>query len=204
MKSNNKIVACIICGILVKVNKRSDPKKVKCKLCKCYKKICPNCKKEFLAKRKHYTYCSLSCSMSFRLKNGFARELFLKKSKVNIKRSKNEIHFANLCIKHFGKDNILTNKNMFNGWDADVIILNKKVAILWNGPWHYKKITKSHSVKQVQNRDRIKIKEIKKSEYIPYSIKDISRGNDKEYVQKEFNKFIKTQQVMGSNPISAI
>lgn len=49
---------------------------------------------------------------------------------------------------------------MFNGWDADIIIPNIKVAVLWNGKWHYEQIKKGHSVKQVQNRDKIKLKEI--------------------------------------------
>ena len=56
----------------------------------------------------------------------------------------------------------LSNVPMFNGWDADVIIPELKIAVLWNGNWHHKKITKKHSVLQVQNRDRIKIKEIER------------------------------------------
>lgn len=38
---------------------------------------------------------------------------------------------------------------MFNGWDADIIIEDLKIAILWNGKWHYEKITEKHSVSQV-------------------------------------------------------
>lgn len=58
--------------------------------------------------------------------------------------------------------------------------------MLWNGPWHYKKITKNHSVKQVQNRDKIKIEEIKKAGYIPYIIKDNGKYNTNK-VENEFN-----------------
>ena len=60
---------------------------------------------------------------------------------------------------------------MFNGWDADIVIEDIKTAVLWNGIWHYKKITKKHSVAQVQNRDKIKIDEIKKGDIIPMSLK---------------------------------
>lgn len=58
--------------------------------------------------------------------------------------------------------------------------------MLWNGKWHYEKITKNHSVKQVQNRDKIKIEEIKKAGYIPYIIKDNGKYNTNK-VENEFN-----------------
>jgi ribosomal protein L37AE/L43A len=51
-----------------------------------------------------------------------------------VKRSKNEIAFCELCEGHFGIDNVLHNVVMFNGWDADIILLKEKIAILWNGP----------------------------------------------------------------------
>lgn len=98
------------------------------------------------------------------------------------------MYFAELCEKHF--KNIDCNKQIFNGWDADVIIHDIKYAVLWNGVWHYKKITKKHSVKQVQNRDKIKEKEIRIYGYTPYIIKDMGKHN-KEFVEKEFKKFLK-------------
>lgn len=103
-----------------------------------------------------------------------------------VSRSKNEIYFSELCIDKF--KNVLTNEKLFNGWDADIILEDYKVAILWNGKWHYEKIMKKHSLKQVQNRDKIKIKEIYKNNYIPYIIKDLGRHN-KEYVEEKFNIF---------------
>ena len=48
------------------------------------------------------------------------------------------------------------------------------------------KITKNHSVKQVQNRDKIKIEEIKNSGYVPYIVKDDGKYN-KNKVEIEFN-----------------
>ena len=118
-----------------------------------------------------------------------AKEKLSKRTNFGIvRRSKNEIYFAELCIKHFKK--VLINKQMFNGWDADVIIEDIKTAVLWNGKWHYEKIMEKHSLKQVQNRDKIKIKEITNANYMPYIIKDMGRYN-KEFVEKEFEKFIK-------------
>ena len=102
------------------------------------------------------------------------------------KRSKNEILFAELCIPLDTK--ILTNVPMFNGWDADIILPTFKVAILWNGAWHYKKITEKHSVSQVQNRDSIKIKEIEKLNYTTYIIKDMGKYNPT-FVLEQFDIF---------------
>lgn len=62
--------------------------------------------------------------------------------------------------------------------------------LLWNGKWHYEKITEKHSVKQVQNRDKIKVDEIEKYGYIPYIIKDMGKFSENK-VNKEFNKFLK-------------
>lgn len=104
------------------------------------------------------------------------------------RRSKNEIEFCTLCENNF--KNVLHNQPIFNGWDADIILEDYKIAILWNGAWHYKKITKKHSVKQVQNRDKIKIKEIINKGYKPYIIKDMGKYN-KSFVENEFNKFRK-------------
>jgi hypothetical protein len=104
------------------------------------------------------------------------------------RRSKNEILFSELCKEHFNV--VLTNESIFNGWDADVIIEDIKVAVLWNGKWHYEKITEKHSVKQVQNRDKIKIDEIKKCGYIPYVIKDMGKF-DTDKVQMEFDLLLK-------------
>lgn len=113
----------------------------------------------------------------------------LKSSAVQsvIRRSKNEIAFAEICKKKFSS--VRTNEQIFNGWDADVIIDDVKIAVMWNGPWHRRKITRRHSVAEVQNRDRIKIKEIIAFGYIPYVIDDESK-KDKNFVLQEFEKFM--------------
>lgn len=105
-----------------------------------------------------------------------------------IRRSRNEIYFCKLCEDYF--NNVRHNEQIFNGWDADIIIDDIKVAILWNGKWHYQKIKHNHSVKQVQNRDKIKLNEIKKLGYVPYIIKDMGRYN-KKFVEEKFNEFLK-------------
>lgn len=154
------------------------------------KLICPQCKNEFYVAyvKRNQICCSISCSS--KRKN---EQLYIGKrggaasAAKRVLRSKNEILFFNLCVGHFS--NVHNNLRFFNGWDADIILMDQRIAILWNGKWHYEKITKSHSLEQVQNRDRIKIKEIEKSNFTPYIIKDMGKHNP-DFVMKEFNKFL--------------
>ena len=127
--------------------------------------------------------CSEECLHNLR------SELGKKLVKLQNLRSKNEIAFCELCEQYFGKENVLHNAVMFNGWDADIIIPSLKVAILWNGPWHYIEISKTQKLKQVQNRDKIKLREIINCGYRPYIVEDVKREKDK--VEKEFERFKK-------------
>ena len=157
-------------------------------------KNCVECNKEFFDKKKKC--CSKECvkkRMIYGSNKGGRKSVEVQ---ANTRRSKNEIIFHDKCVNYFGQENVDNNKAIFNGWDADVIIKNIKVAILWNGAWHYTKITHKHSVKQVQKRDEIKLKEIVICGYTPYVIKDeIRKGNisdirREKYVDDKFNEFI--------------
>ncbi len=156
-------------------------------------KICSVCTKSFtrIYARRYINYCSLSCAAKAFAQSSEGKAHHVKIGLISSlsqnKRSKNETMFANLCGWFF--NNIECNKSIFNGWDADVIIHDLKIAVLWNGKWHYKKITKKHSVLQVQTRDKIKIKEIKKLGYTPYIIKDMGRFNSK-FVCEQFELFL--------------
>jgi hypothetical protein len=153
--------------------------------------VCEWCGIEFNKKRKR-RFCSKFCASKYITKNliKYSRKAGQASSQKQSesRRSKNEKYFAELCANKF--QNVLMNVAMFNGWDADVIIKDYKIAVLWNGVWHYNKITKKHSVKQVENRDKIKISEIKKLGYEPYIIKDLGKYN-KFFVEKEFEIFEK-------------
>lgn len=151
--------------------------------------VCKKCNKNFNSNKKNRIFCSKSCSMSLKNDLGVGKKAGLasvKKQSEN-KRSKNEIYFSELCKQNF--KNVLTNESIFNGWDADIIIEDIKTAVLWNGKWHYEKIKKEHSVEQVQNRDKIKIKEIEKKNYKVYVIKDMGKFN-KKFVEEVFENFI--------------
>jgi hypothetical protein len=137
---------------------------------------CLNCNKPFKCEPSSpQKYCSLSCTGSIGGRN----------SKQG-KRSKNEILFFELCENEF--KNVISNENIFNGWDADIILNDLKIAVLWNGKWHYEQIGKNHSLKQVQNRDKIKLNEITKMGFEPYIIKDMGKYNP-EFVKNEFIVF---------------
>jgi hypothetical protein len=171
-KDKIKIRKCVVCGReFVKENGKTTEK--------CCSKECSN---ELLNNRIKYLTLESRQAMSLN-----ARQVIQKQAEE--RRSKNEKYFCELCEKKF--NNVKHNEPIFNGWDADIIIEDNKYAILWNGIWHYQKVTKKHSLKQVQYRDKIKLKEILESGYTPYVIKDMGKYN-KEFVEKEFEKFIKT------------
>lgn len=158
---------------------RPNPRKIE------YVKICGTCSTQFVVTgtKKYVRFCSTKCRTPGRIKSGQALG---KANALTVnKRSKNEILFASFCQQHW---TVLENTPMFNGWDADIILPDHKVAVLWNGPWHYKKITKKHSVEQVQNRDKIKLKEIEKAGFIGYVIRDNGSFNQR-IVEQEFQRF---------------
>lgn len=177
-------------SFLIKNNNLLKFKKIKLYNNSFYIKKCICCNKMYLTFKLKQIYCSQLCSRKSSDHSAMGRLGGLKSAKIQSenRRSKNEISFANLCIEYF--KNVLTNVNMFNGWDADIIIPELKIAILWNGIWHHKKITKKHSLLQVQNRDKIKIKEIELFGYKPYIIDDLGR-NDSDFVNEKFQEFIK-------------
>ncbi len=152
---------------------------------------CGKCENTFVVewKRRKQKYCSKSCAASFKMENGLGSILGKKSvsAQSNNRRSKNEIYFGELCKQKF--QNVKFNEPMFNGWDADVIIEDLKLAVLWNGKWHYEKIKEKHSVEQVQNRDRIKQEEIIKSGYRFYIVTDLGRAN-KKFVEEKFKEFL--------------
>ena len=154
---------------------------------KIIEKVCLNCNKIYFSNKHNSIFCSFECSIKSDHRKESGRKAGLKSASIKIKRSKNEIYFYELCKEKF--QNVENNKPIFNGWDADVIIHDLKIAILWNGKWHYEKITKKHSLKQVQNRDKIKKKEIENIGYQVYIIKDMGSFNEK-FVNEQFEIFL--------------
>lgn len=183
-------IRCNPCNIIFRYKTDDVAKKISKTLTgKIYKKrfnhcnviiTCKTCKKqkEVPYNFRFQTFCSLHCSNVSRGRNSVLKQN---------RRSKNEVLFAKLCTNKF--KNVKVNEPIFNGWDADIILPDYKVAVLWNGNWHHIKITKKHSLKQVQSRDKIKIYEIKNCGYFPYIINDYGRENS-QFVDSEFKKLL--------------
>lgn len=96
-------------------------------------KICIVCNKEFTLKKRKT--CSKNCNIKA-LSDGGVKGGTASAAK-NVRRSKGEIHFAELCIEYFGKNNIQCNELIFkdnnnNYWDADIFIKTIGVAILYD------------------------------------------------------------------------
>ena len=157
--------------------------------------ICKQCQTEFKPSHSLTILCSLDCKRKYEQTDEYkekAKEYGRRGGLVSVtkqdRRSKNEMAFANLCQKYFGKQNVICNQPIFDGWDADVILPELKIAVLWNGNWHYKQISKTQSLHQVLVRDTIKLKVIEKHGYIPYIIKDTGKYNIS-FVKQEFELF---------------
>lgn len=154
------------------------------------KKNCEQCKKIFQPRKTKQRFCSVECVSETKRGNEEHRQHCIRGGKkgaeISRTRSKNEIYFYELC-----KDKYITvesNARIFNGFDADIVLMNEKIAVEWNGKWHYETVIKGRSLKQSQARDMIKVKEIKRKGFIPYIIKDLGRY-DKKFVIKQFNEF---------------
>ena len=147
---------------------------------------------EFFSNKRNQKFCSRSCASTHNMSLPERREKSRDRMKNTLKslsvkrRSKNEELFYELCLGEYL--NVNHNEAIFEGWDADVLLHDQKVAVLWNGKWHYEKLTEKHSVKQVQNRDRIKIESIERLGWTPYVIKDMGRYNPS-FVKNQFEQF---------------
>lgn len=133
--------------------------------CNVFFNTCVSCNNIFTAKLLTTRICSPHCYTELKrvnmLTNNRAQIQGSLGGRVTaskrIIRSKDEIKLYEK-IKQICPD-ALSNHIIKDGWDADIVIPSKQIAVMWNGPWHYKNLgIKGHSVKQVQNRDQIKQK----------------------------------------------
>ena len=137
------------------------------------------------------TTCSGECQqIRFRENGKRAGKIASQSPNMRRGRSRSEIYFSQLIKEKF--DTVLTNKRMFDGWDADVIIPNLKIAIHWNGPCHYLPLFGKDHLKTVQDKDLQRYTAIEKCGYTNYIIDDRDNcGLTKSKVREEFDKFMK-------------
>lgn len=131
-------------------------------------RICINCYSFFKSSTNRKT-CSNRCLYYVNKKNGVnAGRLSAAKQ---CKRSKDEIKLFDLCNNYF--NDTKHNYVIQNGWDADIVLPELRVAILWNGIWHRKQMPHTnHSLSQVQNRDKIKLDLFKQNGWTTYVFED--------------------------------
>ena len=189
INQQNRIIPIISLSKQIKVYHFEE-----CLVCHCFfmkvkkTKFCSNaCKLEYQLNRTKYLSDKARARLSKAGKKSAAKQFKLKRSKC-------EIEFCQLCEKHF--DMVEHNVPKFNGWDADILLPNLKIAIQWNGPWHYKQISKKKtaSLASIQNRDRIKRQEIENMGWSLYIIKDQDSHKNKQkrlnFVKNHFDRFI--------------
>ena len=158
-----------------------------------YDCICKICNITFKHKNKRKVTCSSKCYKKQVQHSGHLGGRVSASRLDNIRnRSKNERLFFELINEQF--DDALPNQRIFNGFDADVTIPSLKLAIHWNGIWHYKQVFNGgygkYQFEQVQERDRQRILEIENCGYLNYIIKDMG-GFNPEFVREEFDKLNK-------------
>lgn len=95
-------------------------------------KYCIGCNFDITDRKKKNKFCSISCSSKYYANTPEGKAHFQKIGKISasntVKRSKNEILFFEKCSDYF--KNVENNIPIFNGWDADIIIHDIKVAVL--------------------------------------------------------------------------
>ena len=140
--------------IRIALSGRSDHRKETfCVVCG---KLNPYLNRPESSRRRIRTTCSTICQKQRYLENSIMAGIA--SSRVRVKRSKDEIKLFDLIQSIF--PNAEHNVPVVKKWDADIILRDQKIAIMWNGIWHRKQLSFSnHSLEKVQNRDRIKIKE---------------------------------------------
>lgn len=87
--------------------------------------------------------------------------------------------------------NVVTNKKMFKGFDADIILPDYKIAVHWNGAWHWKPIAGEKLLSKIKHRDDLRYKAIEECGYINYVIIDHKLGTPEFAANIHFRKLMR-------------
>ena len=142
--------------------------------------ICPVCGKILLLTESEFKkrkYCGGTCRNK---RNN--REIYGTRSKA-------EVYLENKLKEEFPE--LVMNFNdrkLLNGMELDVYIPSLKLAIEWNGIYHYKNIRDDGFFEKVKNKDFMKMTECKKMNIHLYIIKDLTSQN--KFIKDETEKII--------------
>lgn len=149
--------------------------------------MCPVCNKTIQlipSNAKTRKYCSGKC-----------RNL-INNQKLFSSRSKAETLLEEKLTTNFPSLNILFNnrETISGGRELDVYIPSLKLAIEWNGIWHYENCRDEKVLDRIQVSDSIKIKECKEKEIELIVIKDLT--SNKKFIEQETQKIIEKIQLL--------
>lgn len=151
------------------------------------KNTCVICSKEFFHCRKLQT-CSGQCLSEASKRSGkkggstTASSPFQKRN-----RSSNEKMFFQKILAIY--PDAISNKRIFDGYDADIIIPSKKIAIHWNGVWHYQSVVGEELLHRVQAKDKLRYEAVERHGFTNYVVQDLGAMNESK-VEQEYLKFI--------------
>ena len=215
---NTVTVSCLFCSEQFRTTPRSfkQPRKYCSRECKSrhlsIECVCRCCGKREVKPRSHHTvYCSRKCNALDREKKftrvckcGCGKQFkragsALKKNRGNYcsqacylkyktysSRSLNEELFFNRLKVIFpaAEANVVINNR-----EADVLLRDQKIAIHWNGAWHYKLIRGSSTLRLIQKRDTERYAIFEAAGYLNYIIRD-DGGYDSDKVNTELKNFL--------------
>ncbi len=115
---------------------------------------CLGCGVSFRAPRKRSKYCSRACTPQRNKRPEAYAAMGRAGAAAQGRRSRGEILFYDLCADRGWR--LTHNDPAFDGYDADILIHDHKVAIHYDGPCHRRVIFTGQSLPQIQTRDRRK------------------------------------------------
>lgn len=191
-----KEATCEKCLKIFKISLYASANSYKCEKCSLKNHVCEFCGKKFKNKKERQ-YCSPYCQkLDNQKKNpGMASKGGIISAKNRCIRSKDEIKLYELCVKNFNYE-ITHNEEVIHKfkYDADIIIRDLKIAILWNGIWHYKELGfTNYSLEEIKKRDNKKIEFFYENGWDVFIFEDHIYNPENAF--KILDKFIKEKNV---------
>lgn len=152
-------------------------------------RVCRICKTEFLHVKYSKNLCSYKCQVE--LKRFFNKQVQAQGRGIWAKRSRSK--GEKLLAEKLAKigANVITNKHMFSGYDADIILPDYKLAIHWNGAWHWKPLRGEQLLKKIKARDEERYKAVEQAGYINLIIIDHKFTTAEQAADIHFRKLVR-------------
>lgn len=130
--------------------------------------ICNYCHLSFKHLSKGKKICSEECLHKLNVERG--KKCWISGKLKRVHRSKNEISFFEKIKKEYSDS--IPNYYIDN-FECDVFIPSLKIAIHWNGDWHYNVVITEELLRKIETKDKLKYLYLEKKGIENYIIKDI-------------------------------